>query len=142
MIADPAVEGERFGDGGQGVLAALLAGFEGVAPPLVRLAIAGLDDGVAGDERLDGGDPELDGFLDDEVHVFALGDRLRQGDGGQGRARRQNFSEGQWHTIARDTQNLRHRAAALAVEDRDRLAGLGAENLGKMARFIARQSDV
>ena len=79
-FADPLLEGQWVFDDWNSELGALFAGFERGAAPFLRFLIAGGDDGVAGDEGLDAGDAELDGFLDDPIHVFTLWDRLDEGD--------------------------------------------------------------
>ena len=79
---EPALKGQRLGNRREQVLSALLARFQCGAPPFLGFALAGVDDGVAGDEGLDRGDAEFDGFLDDEVHVFAFRNGLGQGDDG------------------------------------------------------------
>ena len=137
LSGEPAVERQRVGDVGQTVLAALFAGFEGVAAPFFGLAVAWLDDGVAGDERIDPGNAELDGFLDDEVHVFPLRDGLGQGDGGQWGCGCLGGTESQGNVVAGDGEHLGRGAAAEAIEDGDGLAGLDAQDLGEVAGLVS-----
>ena len=136
-VGDPAIEGKRIGNGGELVLAALFAGFKGGAAPFFGFSLAGLDDGVAGDEGLDGGDAELDGFLDDEVHVFAFGDGLGKGDGGPGGGRGVGFADLEGDVVARGGEDLGLGPAAVAIEDGDGLAGADAEDLGEVAGFVS-----
>ena len=82
MIGQPDVKCESLRDIGEKVLATLLARFERGAPPFFRFAFAGMHDGVAGDEGLDGRHTEFYGLLDDKVHILSFGDRLGKGDDG------------------------------------------------------------
>ena len=131
------IERQRIVDGGQRVLAALLAGFQRGAPPFVGFSLTGMDDGVFRDQWLDGCHAEFHGLLDDEIHVFALGNRLGQGDGGPRRLRRDGFPEFQGNLITRDFENLRLRTAAAAVEDRDAFPGADPQHLGEVFGLVS-----
>ena len=124
-------------------MAALFAGFECVAPPLFGFPVAGLDDGVAGDERLDGGDAELDGFLDDEVHVFSLGNCLGQGDGRQGCGRKLDRADDfQRHLVAGNRDDFRFRTASQAIEHGDGFTGFDAQDLREVARLVVGEGGI
>jgi len=83
---DELVHGDGGMDGGEPVLAALFAGFDGGALPFVAAvgAFGGVeaDDGAFADEWDDFGGSEFGGFLEDEFHVFAFGDGLGESDAG------------------------------------------------------------
>ena len=139
LVCEPRIERHGIGDVREGVLSALFAGLEGNSPPFFGLAITGLHDGVAGDERLDGCDTEFDSFLHDEVHVFPLGDGLGQCDGRGGRGGVFGRAESQRHMIARDRNNFRAGASAASVEHGDGGTGFDTQDLGEVTRFITAQ---
>jgi hypothetical protein len=96
-----------------------------------------VNDGVAGDERLEGGDAEFDGLLDNEVHVLPLGDSLGQGDGRQDRRDRLRRTELEGDAVTGDGEDFRRGTSAETVEDSDGGTGLQSEDLGEVAGFIA-----
>ncbi|MEP6810199.1 MAG: hypothetical protein ABI992_08135, partial [Chthoniobacterales bacterium] len=95
------------------------------------------DDGAIGDDGDDGGGADLDGFLDDEVHVFPFGDGLAEGDlAAEGRGLALvKLAEGDLAGI--DLGDLGGHFAAVPIEEDDFSAGLEAEDGAGVVRFGA-----
>ena len=142
--AQPFRKGNGSRNLGKRVLAALLAGLQGDALPLLPLGLllprVQAHDRAVRQERNDGGNAQFHGFLNDEVHVGSFGDRLAQRQMGQFWSGRTFLPRSQQHPgTARRFRHHGMGGAAATVKDDAGITLFQAQNLGGMVRLIPAQ---
>jgi len=128
-LPQPRRQRERRAHFRQSVAPALLARADGDSAPVLHLAVqpfaAQSGPAAFGEQRLDGGDAQFDGFLQGVIHLLATRDALRQND-----AQRRFHLAGQRFRNPRqslplaDVRQGRRERPACAVEQQQWRAGL------------------
>src|SRR5579872_2877151 len=140
------VQFQRSGDLGDTLAAALQRRCSRESPPALQFSVlfrVGACDSTLAHQRHDARYAELDGLLDDEVHLLPFGNTLRQGDlkprlTRRGRALSDELDA---HALARDLTHDAFEPAARRVEDLNAVASRRAQHVCQLARIAARKLD-